>query len=336
MTATQLEHRAVKVLTRLHFGRRKPIKSLSKSRQTDWRKTRSWGWKTQIKAIAAGVKRAEGKQFSDIPCLTVYVRKKLPAPRIPSNEFIPETLRLETLGAEVLTDIVELSGPIVAHAASEIQPGTQVAHFRGEPGTLAVLVRKAGSSQILALSCSHVLARSGVNVQEGDLVEHPFSIVMPDPRTNEFGRLTKSFVTFSPGQVASQDYALATIDVPPIAAQADTGILVDTVLNPAGGFQIGTPTLMNGVITKQAHGTVANSNWSGTIENFPFVGDLDFENLIAYDTACSAGDSGAAVLQDGTTSIMGIHVGGSSQDQFGLFMPISPVMHDLGLSLYTG
>jgi hypothetical protein len=328
------EHRALRLLTQLHYGRPRPLNVLSKMRRRDHRQTSRWGWRTHIRGIGVGLKRTNLEFVESVRCLTVYVRRKLPEHRLPTQERIPKKLKLASLGEEVLTDIVELRGQIMAHSASMIQPGNNVGHEQGEPGTLGLLVTKTGSLDVLALGCSHVLARSGVvDPAASNRVEQPLD-VNADPEQNRFGRLTGDFTTLSRDQRTSEDFALARVEVPWMPALADTGLIVSGLIDPADISQ-GTATLMNGVKTKDAHGFVLNSNWSGTINDVPFVGDVDFENLVSYQTACLPGDSGAIVLQDGTTLALGIHIAGSPADNFGLLMPLGPVFDRLGLQVVT-
>jgi hypothetical protein len=177
------------------------------------------------------------------------------------------------------------------------------------------------------------LARSGVGAAENDRVEHPLD-VNANPEQNRFGRLTGDFTTLRRDEKTSEDFALARVEVPWMPALADTGFIVSGLVDSTSIAQ-GTATLMNGVKTKDAHGSVLNNNWSGTIGDVPFVGDVDFENLVSYQTDCLPGDSGAIVLQDGTSLALGIHVGGSATDNFGLLMPLGPAFDRLGLEVIT-
>ena len=328
------EQQAVRLFSELFYGKSKRAKALSKARQRDRRQAQRWGWRAHIRGIGAGIKLTNRQSVEGVRCLTIYVRRKLPERRIPAEERIPKKLGLASLGIDVLTDVVELRGRIIAHAASLIQPGNEVGHQFGEPGTLGLLVRKGASPDVLALGCSHVLARSGVEAAENDLVEHPLDL-NADPELNRFGQLTEDFTRLSRDEKTSEDFALAKVEVRWVPALADSGAVVSGIVGSGADIAEGTATLMNGVKTKDAHGAILNNNWSGTFSDVPFVGDVDFENLVSYQTACQPGDSGAVVLQDGTTMAFGIHLGGSSQDSFGLLMPLGPVFDRLGLQLVT-
>jgi hypothetical protein len=310
------------------------LKQLSKARQKDYRATAKWGWNSNIRGIGVGEKHVNGERVAGVPCLTIYLRSKLPQHRIPPSERIPHRLRLAATGEEVVTDILQMKGPITAHAASMVQPGVEVAHKLGDRGTLGLLVRKSGSPQVLALSCSHVLARSGVGSSAGDLVEHPLD-VFADPEVNRFGLLTDDFTRLNAGSDISEDMALASVAVNWLPALLDTAVVVLSVADSRPGFQSGTTTLLNGIRTKEAHGEIINGTWSGTIHDVPFAGDVDFTNLVSYRTDCQPGDSGAAVMQDGEQSALGLHVGGSPQDKIGVFMPLWPLFDRLKLKLVT-
>lgn len=328
--ARTLEHRAVKLLTSLHLGRRKPVQTLSTSQRRDRRRTLNWGWRSQVRGIAAGLKQSRRPELHGLPCITIYVRSKVPEHRLPATERIPKRLRLDSLGQDVITDVVELRGQITAHAATLVKPGDEVAHELGERGTLGLLVQEDGNQDVLAVGCSHVLARSGAGAAENDRVEHPLD-VNADPDQNCFGRLTSTFTVLSTDRTTSEDFALARVDVP---FDLDTGgLTVSGIVDSTAGIASGTPTRLVGLRTSNALGSVINGTWSGTINDVPFVGDVDFENLVSYQTNCVPGDSGGAVLQDGTSLALGIHVGGSAADNFGLFMPLWPVFQRLGLQV---
>ena len=327
-------HRAVRLLSALHLARRRPPRKLGDARRRDRRVTARWGWSSHIRGIGAGFKRVRGTPDLATPCLTIYVRRKLPLDRVPANERVPPRLHLATLGREIVTDIIEVRHPIVAHAAPGIQPGMEVAHEYGDPGTLALLVRKGRAAAVRAASCSHVLARSGVQAAEGDLVEHP-PMYSGDHRANEFGRLTDTFTRLDTAGTCSEDFALATIDVPYLAMLATNQRVIDTVADSSAGFSPDLPTRLQGVRDPDVSGHVLNPSWTGIVDDVPFVGGVHFRGLVPYSTACRPGDSGAAVLEQGTNTVLGLHVGGSTQDDFGLFMPLWPIFEELDLKLVT-
>lgn len=327
----EAERKAARILAALHIYRRRPVKALSKTRRRDREQTLHWGWNGHIRGIGFGYKRTDDKADLTKPCLTVYVRRKLLKHRIPERERIPDRLRLVSVGSEVITDVIELSSPVVAHAAPNVQPGVDVAHRFGEAGTLGVLVRTGTSTTVLAASCSHVLARSGLG-EKGDLVEHPPLVSATGGEVNEFGHLTDTFTRLNQSDTFDEDFALAAVDVPYTIALASNQTIIDTVADSRPGFSPGTPTSLQGFRSPDVPGEIINPEWHGPVE-MPFVGTVQFQNLVPYSPGGTFGDSGAAVLEAGTSTILGLHVAGS--DSTGFFMPLWPVFDDLGLNLVT-
>jgi len=323
---------ATKLLSELHLKGRRRTHRLTKVKARDRRVTLHWGWADHIRGFGVGQKRTEGNTVQDSPCITFYVRRKLPKNRLPERLRIPESLYLATIGKKFLTDVIELKGPIVAHSAGNIQPGNDVAHEFGEPGTLGLLVRTSGLQGVLGASCSHVLARSGVAAKAGDVVEHP---PLFGQTTNTFGTLTKFFTRLNASDSFAEDFALALISVPFVTALATNGLVVTTIADSRPGFSPDLPTAIQGIHSPNRPGKVINPSWTGTVNNMPFVGEVQFENLVPYETPCMAGDSGSVVLQKDTQTALGLHVAGSTGDGVGLFMPLWPIFQRLGLTLVT-
>lgn len=324
------ERQALTVLSALHLLGRlvKPEKGPA---WHDWRATRGWGWRSVV-GIGVASKRVMNSIVGEQSCLTIYVKRKLPKSRLASDHVIPEKLFLQSTGMEVLTDVVEIKSPIVAHSASMIQPGLDVAHQQGDPGTLALLVRQGTGEDVLALSCSHVLARSGVGAGAGDFVEHPV-LYTSQYEQNEFGRLTDTFTRLNSYDTFEEDIALAKVDVPFSAAMASNGTVVRSIYDSTPGFASTIRTSLQGSQNPDSPGSILSSNWSGLVQDMPFVGTVKFENLVMYSTASKVGDSGAAVLQQGTSTVLGLHVAGSTSDGVGLFIPLWPVFQRLQLRL---
>lgn len=333
MTPPSPERKAVALLTALHVAAKRPREPLAKTKKRDRQATVHWGWKSHIRGVGFGYKRTQGKTDLSVPCLTIYVRRKFPRQRLPRNEYIPGRLFLADLGQEVQTDVIEVRRPIVAHAASSIQPGQDIAHQFGELGTLGLLVQLPGDAAVLGASCSHVMARSGVQASEGDFVEHPPLFTTSNLDQNEFGELTKFFTQLNVSEVFEEDFALARIDVPHQSVLSTNGTIVQAVADPGDGFTPGLQTSIQGFRSVDSPGQVINPSWSGEIQDIPFVGTVKFQNLVPYSTQCAPGDSGACVLEQGSATVLGLHIGGSSEDQFGLFMPLRPVFTRLQLTL---
>lgn len=334
------EQAAIDLLTTLHFARPPKRVKRSRNRQRDHRATRAWGWYENILGIGVGEKQVKGQRIVGRASVTFFVRRKLAGSRLLDEEKIPETLLLESIGQQVTTDLIRVVSAPMAHASPgarirPIQPGIGIGHWRGVCGSLGLLVRKKGNSDPLALGCSHILARSG-DASTGDPIEQPFTGA-PDTASDRIGALSGDFSSISGAStVNTEDMALATIDVSWIPQMVDTGIMIDSY-SPLGApnFQVGTPTVRNGVGTQSQTGQVSTYRSTWTINDFPFVGTATFAGLVSYTTVCGLGDSGAAVLMDGTTQVLGIHIAGSSESGLGLFYPIGPILEGHDLELVT-
>jgi hypothetical protein len=93
-------------------------------------------------------------------------------------------------------------------------------------------------------------------------------------------------------------------------------------------------TVLNGLTTADAHGHVIAHEAMFTIGEMPFVnGEVPFTGLVAYHTRCGRGDSGAAVMEEGGSQVLGIHTAGIADESFGLFQPIGPILARLKLEL---
>ncbi len=302
----------------------------------DRRRTKGWGWRGNIVGLGVGVKLTGGKQVKGQGCVTLFVRQKLPKSRLLENEQIPEWLQLESGWGSVLTDVVPLGGRPVAHAGRvrPLQPGIEIGHSRGGRGTLGPLVRRIGRDEKLALSCSHVLALAG-RLFDGILdIEQP--VTDGQDNTNDLvGSLLDGFSVLKSGPSARNrdDVAIATLTTAADSLLLATGRAPLTA-STLTRFPVGTRTRLHGAVTEDAPGRVLAHGATFTIGEMPFVnGEVPFTGLIAYETRCARGDSGAAVMEDGTQEVLGIHTAGIAEERFGLFQPIGPILTRLGLEL---
>jgi hypothetical protein len=337
MTGRTPEAVAVNALSRMQVlpWRRRSGKNASAMRR-DRKRTSGWGWRDNIIGVGVGVKQTGGKRTKDADCVTLFVRQKLPPSRLRRSELVPEWLELESGHGRVLTDLIALGSRPVAHAARvrPLQPGAEIGHSRGGRGTLGPIVRRIGRNEKLALSCSHVLALSG-RLFDGIVdIEQP--VTDGSDNTNDLvGRVLDGFSVLKSGSSASNrdDVAIAKLSVTADPALLTTGTTPLTA-STLSRFPVGTRTRLQGVVTTDAPGRVLAHGATFTIGEMPFVnGEVPFTGLIAYETRCARGDSGAAVMQDGTQEVLGLHTAGIAEERFGLFQPIGPILARLGLEL---
>jgi hypothetical protein len=285
-----------------------------------------------IFGVGASTKRV-GEKLTEVPSVTLFVRKKRARQRLPKSEYIPKVLRLDSIEAEVITDIVEIGSAPTAHAGKvrPLRPGCSGAHFLGEEGTLGLLVRRTSRKEALVLSCSHVLARSGL-ANPNDVIEQPLGgAAVLDP----VAKLTDVFSELSASGVNREDIALAridsTIEFDPVPLSSNTAITSVSELR-ADQFTAGIPTRLLGQITPDARGATITSESSFLVRDLPGVGDVTFQGLVAYVTQCAGGDSGAVVVTEDGTTALGLHIGGTPTG-LGVFLPLGPVFETHGLEL---
>lgn len=325
------EVRATRALTRLHFGRR-PARARRAAAMRDWRTSASWGWLDNIVGVGAGSKQVTDRD-SGQPALTIFVRRKRARQRLGQGERIPERLLIESADAEVVTDVVEVGAPLAAQSVRirPIQPGCAGAHFLGEEGTFGLFVRRIGRDEALVLSCSHVLARSGLG-QAGDIIEQPLGgAAVTDP----VATLTDVFSTITPFGVNTEDIALARIDATvarsPAALPSGVPIAAVSPLR-AHEFPRLTPTRLFGAVSPDARGRTVTSEATFRVRDLPGVGDATFSGLVAYATESAGGDSGGVVVSEDGLTALGLHIGGAPSG-IGVFQPLGPIFAAHGLEL---
>ena len=326
--------RVVKALTRFHFAGAER-RMFSRPATRDRRSSAAWGWHENVVGIGVSWKRVNGVMLPDESCVTFFVLRKEPKQRLLLRQRIPPQLELGSASAIVTTDVVEMSGRCVAHAGKvrPLQSRAEVGHARGGLGTLGLIVRKIGTPSPLALSCSHVMARSGALADFGKSIQQPAGAA-----GETIGTLTDDFSVLRSGVLATFDIALARLSFPAV-----TGILgstvVPTTISPktAKDFKPGTRTVLLGAISSEAKGSIAAFSSTFDIAEMPFVtGHVEFSGLVAYETRSAKGDSGGVVMsgEPGEESVvLGIHTAGRSDGKMGLFQPIGPIMSKFGLEL---
>lgn len=207
--------------------------------------------------------------------------------------------------------------------------------MRGGRGTLGPIVLQEGSATPLALSCSHVIARSGAVLDFGKNIEQPVN----DDASSVVGALV-DFTKLRSGTLVTFDVAFAALTVP-----VDPGVLGTTIVprtasgQEAKAFKEGTKTVLFGQKSQGVRGEVEAFQSTWDIGEMPFVdGPVQFSGLVAYRTRSAKGDSGGLVMsgEPGQEShVLGLHTAGRSDGQMGLFQPIGPILSKFHLKLFT-
>jgi hypothetical protein len=327
--------RAVRALTRFHYavGRRRKF---TRPAARDRRASTSWGWHENVIGMGVSLKREAGQRKADALCVTFYVLRKEPKRRLLGRERIPERLEFESVDGAVLTDVVEVPGRLVAHAPHlrPVQPGAEVGHMRGGRGTLGPLVVQGAGNDPLALSCSHVLARSGRIDDFGKQIEQPVG----DSAGDVVGTLI-DFTVLKPKTLTTADVAIASLSVAAEPAIAGHQLVpASASAKQAKDFKVGTKTILFGAVTVGARGEVEAFESTFDIDEMPFVsGPIHFSGLVAYRGRCAKGDSGGLIMSgepEEKSLVLGLHTAGRSDGKLGLFQPLGPIMTRFNLRLF--
>ena len=326
--------RAVRALTGFHYSHRRRRWAASAAR--DRRASASWGWHENVVGVGVSLKREDGKRRADALCVTFFVLRKEPKYRLLKRERIPECLEFDSVEGEILTDVVEVPGRMIAHAphVRPIRPGAEVGHVRGGRGTLGAIVVQGAGTRPLALSCSHVIARSGTIQDFGKQIEQPVG----ENAADVVGSLI-DFTVLRSGTLTTADVAFASLTVEANPSVLGLNVSPDSASDKqAKDFPVGMKTMLFGSVTNGARGEVEAFEATFDIAEMPFVtGPVRFSGLVAYTTRCAKGDSGGLVMSGDPAQkslALGIHTAGRSDGKLGLFQPIGPILSRFDLRLF--
>jgi trypsin len=213
-----------------------------------------------------------------------------------------------------------------------ITPGLRIANENGGEGTLSLIVRSTVTDEVFAMSCSHVMARFGVGVDDagGEVIVEAAASGSTEER--KIGVLSETFSRVDLFGNNDEDMALARLttsswlpSIPSIGCPA-TWQQSFSAMDSVWWFGATSGLGFGQVLGPMHHSIpliVAGLN----------VPAISYRGLIAYSTNAQPGDSGAPVLLANTKEVIGIHVGGDPALQIGYFFPIAPIFtaHDLEL-----
>jgi len=298
--------------------RRTARRSVPESREArsfarDVARLRGW-WSPNIAGFGIGPKeqRKGGKRAR--PVVRFYVFKKVHKTRLPKEHIIPAKIPFEHLEMEMATDVRQLAG--VPQLNFGMGAGDEIGHFSGEQGTAGLFVKSNCDDGTFVLSCAHVLSPPGASI--GDAIESP--VDNDSTRAiNQVATLEDAF-TLSPGGGNPCDAAIARMDPAVEVSNAipDLGTPVSLLTSPED--LVGTSVSQRGVTTgKVVSGAIREMSCS---TSFSFRGSMfRVSNLVRYEIECQRGDSGAAVIENGTGRVLGIHMGSEAGTTSAYFSP---------------
>jgi hypothetical protein len=292
------------------------------------RACKRWGWEDNIYGIFVGEKQSAGSRVPGQACITFVVDRKISEHRLPGNMRIPKTLEWDSIGKSILTDVVCTRRRMQTQS---FRASDEVGHVLAGQGTASLIVVNS-TGQRCGLSCSHVVARHGF-ASAGEIVESPPNLNTPLP-INEIGRLLPGFSILSDSNPSDTDAALFTI--PENSDPVIPGIGRPSGLSNLDGSSLGSSRID---VIRNGRGsgglrTGSVTGHRGTIRlSDDVLGEVVYEDAVLYATENARGDSGAAVFELGSTTVVGMHVGGDPDSERAVFLPISHVVDRFGLSL---
>lgn len=316
--------------------------------------------KPNVVGVGVGYKIVGGER-TEIPCVIVFVRRKVAAESLAAEQLIPEQVE------GVATDVVE-SGTIYAHQNTEkLRPapgGVSIGHFRITAGTLGVIARDRNNGERLILSNNHVLANSN-DANAGDPIIQPGSADGGTVADDQIGTLVRfqpiSFEGTSepPGCGLAVSYAAfgnflartlgADHRVNAYRPQQETTNLVDAaVARPLDDRDVldeilevgaisgtvealpGMPVRKSGRTTALTTGEIIAIDTTVTV-NYGAGRNAVFEQQLVAGAMSQPGDSGSLVVEAGSQRAVGLLFAGS--DQTTIFSPISFVEDILNITV---
>jgi hypothetical protein len=328
--------RTVRLLATLmhpEAARRTLERNRSLKRRRDLRHAAPWFGGNNVVGVVMTRKMSGETPTRGELAVQFLVRRKLARARLRPAELIPEVLRLESLNREFPTDVLECGSIPTAHSfplVRPVAPGCSIGHPRSDGGSLGLMVNKGGEAYYL--SCSHVLAPGGSRWSSiGDEIEQPADEFNQN-LSNVVGTLT-DFTTLDPSSAStSTDAAIAKCNTV-ARSPALPGIGAPNAILPLAASEFTDHSMVvfrNGVGSGPATGSI--DGFGSAKLNYADIGQVIVNNLVIYTAPGAGGDSGAAVLVQGTQTVAGLHVG-MLDDNRSVFTPIQAVFDALGVTL---
>ncbi len=283
------------------------------------------GWGSRVYALGFGPKETCG-----VPTATdafrLYVTRKHPRAALSATARLPRNI------CGVPVDVVEDAVPIV-HAGGvltarrrPVEMGDGISHEEVLNGSMGAVVRWEGRPGRYLLSCAHVLAPAGLGNRR-DWVYQPEVAEGGRVRNNRIGRLVAWTRIRFGAHENTVDAALAHIEPDEDAVVNEIGI-ADVALKArhyltqpeAEQRRVTGPVVKRGRTTGITSGRVVDWAWTGRIRVYDSRGRLRsarFRGQLRVKGAgdrpfSSPGDSGAVVVERGSSKMVGMVIAGST------------------------
>lgn len=303
----------------------KIINVINSQHPTFWRNSHILGFGRGLK-IVNGI-------MTHTPCLTIFVKKKLPRCNLDSSNIIPKEID------GVPTDVVE-SGRAFSHSG-EVRPavgGISISNaYRKGGGTLAYPVID-DNNKLYILSCSHVLCRDTVNVVCNDKIVQPSTSkggVLPTSSIATLERWIPLKFSNTPPTTLNDynevDAAIAYVNFN-ISCNHRTlltpKLLDGNIIKDISYTKPGDKVWKIGASTNKTYGQVISVNTMYFIESDK--GKAYFKDQIIVDMISTFGDSGALGIILDNNKAFGLLIAGS-RPYATFFSPIHKVFELLNV-----
>lgn len=294
-----------------------------------------------VVGVGRGFKVTKGIR-TDVESIIVLVREKVPGTELTVSAKVPSSLQ------DIPTDVVEV-GDLRAQQDRTgrhrpARPGISLGHFRVTAGTFGLMVRDRASGEPLILSNNHVIANSN-DALTGDPILQPGLADGGDSEADVIGALDRfcpiEFTVEPPScsiartvvEVANtiaraigSRHRLQAYKVNPqatnlvdgaVARPLDLGLVDEEVLGI--GLVEGTRAAALGMgVRKSGRTTGLTSGTINVIDATVTIGygpskRARFEGQIVTSPMSEPGDSGSALIDAGSQSVVGLLFAGSTQ-----------------------
>ena len=316
--------------------------------------------KPNVVAVGVGYKIVGG-ETTDIPCVMVFVRRKVAAESLSAEQMVPAQVE------GVVTDVVE-SGTIYAQQSNtdKFRPapgGVSIGHYQITAGTLGVVVRDKNTGERLILSNNHVLANSN-DANPGDPILQPGAADGGTVQDDQIGTLVRFQPIFfqqtpePPGCNLAITYAAfgnfiaralgSDHRVNAYRPQQEGNLIDAAVARPLNNQDIldeileigaisgtveaapGMPVRKSGRTTTLTTGQIMSVATTVTV-GYGAGKNAIFEDQLVSGAMSQPGDSGSLVVDAGSLRAVGLLFAGS--DQTTIFSPIEYVQDLLGITV---
>ncbi|MGL4850802.1 MAG: hypothetical protein ACRC28_18105 [Clostridium sp.] len=279
-----------------------------------------------IVGIGLGNKVMNGVE-TDLSCMHVYVKEKLPESAVAQSIMIPKT------HCGVFTDVIECGDikPLTFdQTVRPLQGGYAIGReFWGGIGTYGGPMEKGNATNLkkYALSNNHVLG--GVNTNFKFNVAYQTAYAFDPNPANRIGEVVK-YIPIQPETFPMSGTPSNKVDCG-LAVGYDKSIFANIIKNVGEIKDLGIPKLgmkvvKSGRTTETTRGVI--STLGGTIRlNLP--GSSFFVDQIICTISSAAGDSGSLLFEDGTNKLLGLLFAGGGS--IVMFNDIRNVLSLLGI-----